>query len=489
MENKIDEQLIEISKLDFRPNGTGIEFIRMLLNTINNLELRLQIQSKKIEELLSLLKQNSSNSHKPPSSDIYKPPKPKPAFSKTEAEKKIKGGQKGHIGNTMQMVSNPNKYSLVSPEEKICTCCGKPLVTKKLQKSGVKRQVSDIPQMQDMEVTEYERGFIECCGQKYYGQFPREAVTNAQYGNRIKTLVVYLNVECHLSAGKIVELLRASYGVEMNEGTVCNIIKSCSAKMQKNYDYIKDLLKKADIVHLDETSIKVNGKKNWVHTASTKDATVVYVDESRSCKAHTNSQGYQPSQNQILIHDCWKSYISSYPYNEHALCNAHIIRELRAVIEDDKSPWASEMLEFLFLLYNRTEKGLSSLSNKAYYEKKYEAICQKGNKYETKATANGKQGIPKQTKARNLLDRMILYKKEILRFAFEENVPFTNNQAERDIRPIKGKQKVATHFRSKEGSQDYLKIHSIFSTIKKHGKNIMELLLQIWINPDNIVLA
>ena len=205
------------------------------------------------------------------------------------------------------------------------------------------------------------------------------------------------------------------------------------------------------------------------------------------CQAHSNPQGYKPHQDQILIHDCWKSYISSYPYNEHALCNAHIIRELRAVIEDDKSPWASEMLEFLFLLYNRTEKGLSSLSNKAYYEKKYEAICQKGNKYETKATANGKQGIPKQTKARNLLDRMILYKKEILRFAFEEKVPFTNNQAERDIRPIKGKQKVATHFRSKEGSQDYLKIHSIFSTIKKHGKNIMELLLQIWINPDNIV--
>jgi transposase len=459
----------------------------MLLNTINNLELRLQIQSKKNEELLSLLKQNSSNSHKPPSSDIYKPPKPKPAFSKTEAEKKIKGGQKGHIGNTMQMVSNPNKYSLVSPEEKICTCCGKPLVTKKLQKTGIKRQVSDIPKMPEIEVTEYERGYIECCGQKYYGQFPSEARTNAQYGNRIKTLVVYLNIVCQLSVGKIVELLQVCYGVEMNEGTVCNIVKSFSAKAQKNYEQIKDLLGEAGIVHLDETSIKVNGGKKWAHTACTKDVTVVYVDDSRSCQAHSNSQGYQPSQDQILIHDCWKPYFSTYPYNEHALCNAHIIRELRAVIENDKSPWANELLEFLLSLYTGTDKGLNTVNNKSYYQKKYEAICEKGNKYEVKATANGKQGVPKQTKARNLLDRMILYKKEILRFAFEENVPFTNNQAERDIRPIKGKQKVATHFRSLEGTQNYLKIHSICSTIKKQGKNIMEILHKILQNPDNIV--
>lgn len=118
---------------------------------------RLQLEN---QELRSLLKQNSSNSHKPPSSDIYKPPKPQPAFSKTDDEKKTKGGQIGHIGNTLQMVSNPNIYTLLLPEEKICTCCGKPLVNQKLQKSGVKRQVSDIPQMQDMEVTEYERGFI-----------------------------------------------------------------------------------------------------------------------------------------------------------------------------------------------------------------------------------------------------------------------------------------------------------------------------------------
>ena len=457
-----------------------------LLKKIESLEKKIALLILENAELKRQLNQNSSNSHMPPSSDMFKP-KPQPAFSKTEAEKKTIGGQIGHIGNTMQMVSNPNKYILLLPKEKICTCCKKPLSDKLLQKTGIKRQVSDIPEMKDIEVTEYERGYKECCGQKYYGQFPNEASTNTQYGYRIKTLVVYLNIKCHLSVGKIVELLQASYGVKMNEGTVCNIIKSFSEKGQKFYEHILDLLKKTSIVHLDETSIKVNGKKDWAHTASTNDLTIVYVDESRSCQAHTNPQGYQPPQNQILIHDCWKSYFSTYPENEHSLCNAHILRELLSIIENYKSPWASEMHKFLLRLYIRTDKGLSFIKNKSYYEKKYEEICKKGNKYESKATANGKQGVPKQTKARNLLDRMILHKNEILRFAFEENVPFTNNQAERDIRPIKGKQKVATHFRSLEGAQDYLKIHSIFSTIKKQGKNIIEIIHQIFKNPNDIV--
>ena len=274
-------------------------------------------------ELKRQLNQNSNNSHKPPSTDMYKP-NPKPAFPVEEKDKKKLGSQIGHIGKTLEMVAFPNKYFLISP--KTCACCGKVLKGCKIEKTGKKRQVVDIPKIVNSEAIEYEIGYAVCCGVKHYGKFPKNLKATTQYGNYIKAFVVYLSVHNNLSVEKIVSLLKTTFNVTMNGGTVCNILHDTKIKLGHQLEEIKLLLANSNLVHLDETSINIKGKNHWVHNVSTKNLTYQYVDESRGAKAHKTKGGYQPTAGQIIVHDCWKMYFTEYRDNPHVLCNAHIIR-------------------------------------------------------------------------------------------------------------------------------------------------------------------
>jgi transposase len=480
MENKIDEQLIEISKLDFRPNGTGIEFILKILTINKNLESQVQILTEEISELKRRLNQNSSNSHKPPSSDMFKP-NPKPAFEVADKDKKPIGGQKGHQGKTLSMVGIPDKKELIAPLK--CSCCGKDLKDTVLNKTGIKKQDFDIPRKVNFTVTEYEIGYVECCGVKHYGNFPENIKATTQYGNNIRSLVVYLSVENNLSMKKIVSFLKTQYNLSMNVGTVRNILKSTMSIFELQTEQIKASLSKCKLVHLDETSVNINSKNHWVHNVSTDKFTYLYVNESRGAKAHHSAAGYKPPVEQYIVHDCWKTYFTEYENNPHVLCNAHIIRELKSLIENDNRKWASNMLALLYDLYNQTKNGTIKIILKNHWIKKFKKICNQANKEEPLFTKSGRQGKTKQTRGRNLLIRLIKEQEAILRFAFEENIPFTNNQAERDIRPIKVKLKMATNFRSGGGAEAFLCIKSVFSTITKNGLNILDSILTILENP------
>ena len=229
-------------------------------------------------------------------------------------------------------------------------------------------------------VTEFEIGYAECCGKKHYGTFPPDVKAPTQYGNNIKAFVVLLSVQNNVSVEKISCLLKDVYSIRMSTGTICNILEKMRDNLEPQINKIKEVLSTEKLVHLDETSLNVLGKNYWLHVVSTGKITFQYLNKGRGADAHNCEAGFKPSPNQIIVHDCWKSYFTHYKDNPHVICNAHIIRELKGIIENYQTKWVSDMLEYLYELYYKTKNGsILVAKQKTYWIKKYNLITQQAN--------------------------------------------------------------------------------------------------------------
>jgi transposase len=178
----------------------------------------------------------------------------------------------------------------------------------------------------------------------------------------------------------------------------------------------------------------------------------------------------------ILVHDYWKAYYG-FTGNEHALCNAHLIRELRLAVEEGQG-WAQRVIEYLERLNREVDKGGGKLGNRRQAEVReaYRRLLRKADKECPKGEAKppGKRGREAKPKSRNLLERLMGREDEVLRFMTVKEVPFTNNQAERDLRMMKVQQKISGCFRSWEGAKIYCRIRSYISTCLKQGMTASE---------------
>ena len=255
--------------------------------------------------------------------------------------------------------------------------------------------------------------------------------------------------------------------------------KKCFQNLDEFETLIRETLISSQVLHCDETGMKVNGVRHWLHVASNGKYTCYFVHPKRGSKA-IDSMGILPEFNGVAVHDCWK------PYNnydcKHALCNAHLQRELIGIEENYNQQWAKEMNELLTEMKKYTDeckeqnKELDFEQIKAL-EKKFDTIVMKGieeNPPCLNPKKHGKRGKNPKTKARNLLDRFIEYKKQILRFLTDLKVPFENNQAERDIRMMKLQQKISGTFRTIRGAEAFCRIRAYISTIRKNGLNVLE---------------
>ena len=220
--------------------------------------------------------------------------------------------------------------------------------------------------------------------------------------------------------------------------------------------------------------MRVEAKLHWFHTASTSLFTYLFVHSKRGKAALNSSDSLLPNFKNWAVHDCWKSYFE-FQNCSHALCNAHILRELQSLRENG-SLWAAEMRELLLNLYNLSQKATLIVPDKKLWIEKYQLVCQKADEQEPKPIQS-KRGRAKNSKGRNLLNRLVEHLNGVLAFAFNEAVPFTNNQAERDIRCLKTKQKVATSFRTFEGAKHYARIQSFASTLRKHNMSVFQNLI------------
>jgi hypothetical protein len=265
----------------------------------------------------------------------------------------------------------------------------------------------------------------------------------------------------------------------MSPATVKCAENKCFNNIREVTDQIKQRLIKEDVIHCDETGIRVNGHNDWCHVASTDKLTYYFHHRSRGSEAMNDE--ILPEYRGIVVHDFWSSYFK-YPMCKHAMCNAHLRRELKGVHENFKQDWAQEMSKLLAETKNYIDE-VKEQGNEIKEEdvealkERYKRITMKGIKENPppiiSESQKGKKGRPRQSKAKNLLDRFIKYEEEILRFATDLKVPFENNQAERDLRMVRVQQKISGTFRTPQGADAFCRNRGYISTIMKNMMSVM----------------
>ena len=440
----------------------------------------LQARVAELERRLGL---NSSNSGKPPSSDgLGKPPREPRTRSLREASGKPSGGQKGHKGETLRQVAEPD--TTVDHYPDTCPSCGSALATATSIGYSV-RQVFDLPEPQPLLVTEHRAHTCRCghCSERTRAAFPADVTAPVQYGPRIVAMVVYLLHYQLLPEDRLAEAMADLFGVKLVAATIARMSRRCAERFQDFAGAVCALVKTAAVKHLDETGFRIGGKTQWLHVA----CTLWLVFYRVSPKRGSLLEGVTG----IVVHDHWKPYYTMEGVL-HALCNAHHLRELQALVEIEKEDWARRMQRHLRrachaanLARQRGQPLKPALV--ALVRRRYDAIAAAGMAFHAAqpplapnpATGTAKRrGRPQRRTGHNLLLRLTTRKDDVLRFLTDPAVPFTNNEAERDGRMMKVRQKISGGFRSQNGASDFAVIRSLIATAKKQGWNVLNTLTQ-----------
>lgn len=437
---------------------------------IIELSKQLELLTQKVKELESRLGQNSQNSSLPPSSDGLKK---RPAFTRRLGRKT--GGQVGHQGKTLQMVATPDFV-----EEHAATVCSCGTCLAQVEKQTIeKRQIFDLPEPK-LEITEHrlQSCTCPCCGKINIGEFPADVNARAQYGQGVKAFTVLLATDYKMPLANISQLFHDLFGYELNESTSLNAQAACGEALEESEGVIRQKLLDSPVNHFDETGLRVQGKLHWLHVCSNSLYTYLFVHANRGAKALEYKVSVLPHYEGWAIHDFWRSYLN-YPKCKHGVCGAHLLRELEG-LKERGSQWAKRMQDLLLYAYEKSEQGRAVVPDFSLICRQYERICQQGEQEEPPPEQRFKGKKPKKTKGRNLLERFVNYKDAVLAFAQYAQVPFTNNQAERDLRPAKVKQKVAGCFRTFNGAAFYARICSFVSTARKHQCNVFKELIAVF---------
>jgi len=309
-------------------------------------------------------------------------------------------------------------------------------------------------------------------GNRYVASFPSHVTKVIQYGSGIKSNAVYMSNLQMVSLDRIEENFKDQFNIKLSDSSVYNFSLELYQKLSKWDDLMISKLITEELLHADETGINVNADKHWLHALCNKKLTWFYVHKNLGKEA-MDQMGVLPFFKGYLCHDHWKAYFMY--FCTHVLCNAHHLRELTYIEEEENQKWAKKMKEFLLALNKEVnEKGgkLSSKRQKCVI-KSYQAILKNGeSECPVNISKKGKRGKTAQSKTRNLLDRFKDYETEILGFMKKKLKPFTNNQGENDLRMTKVKLKVSGCFRSLNGAQIFARIRGFINTCKKNDINV-----------------
>lgn len=454
------------------------EEVKRLTQENQELRERLTAAEATIKQLVELLGQNSRNSHWPSSRDKSRR-KSKSLRSKSERKA---GGQEGHEGHTLAFNPEPDVTQRHRPTE--CEHCQASLAAEIAASEVAKRQVLDLPPLRYI-TTEHQVETVLCpnCGQATSGEFPAGVTHPVQYGSQVKRLAVYLRTEQLIPYERARQLLADVFGLPVSAGSLQNFVEAAAVAVEPASEAIKEAVMEAEVGHADETGFYINGQRHWLHTVSTKELTYYEPHANRGQKA-TDEIGILPQFRGTLVHDAWATYFK-YQLLLHALCNAHHLRDLTAIVENDQQQWAALMIACLLsakqLVDEAKQAGETELPADCLerIHQIYDAIVWLGleeNPWPVSHSPPGKRRRRKKTKARNLVERFDQHKAAILRFVHDFKVPFDNNLAEQDIRMMKVQQKISGCFRSWEGAQQFCRLRGYISTIRKQGLNVWEAL-------------
>ncbi len=450
---------------------------------------KLRTQNTKLQEELCALRQevqelqrrlglNSSNSGKPPSSDgLAKPPAAPRTRSQRRPSGKRPGGQRGHRGTTLRQSASPQRT--VSHLPASCAQCGAALSAADIVGEPQRRQVFELPPPPPLEVTEHQAQACRCgqCGSVTRAVFPAGVNAPAQYGERLAATAVYLQNTQLLPEQRLAEVFADLFGVQLCSASLAGMTRKAAQRWQACTEQIRDLLVNADgVKHLDETGMRINGRTQWLHVLSTAGLTFYRTSERRGSLL-AGLRG-------LLVHDHWAPYFTLQGV-QHALCHAHHLRELEAVAHLDGAAWAGRLQRLL----QRANRVMHSVRQRAIplprsllmrLERRYDQVLEAAlAEYAAQPPLpSGRRGRPKRCKGHNLALRLERRRAEALRFLHDAKVPFTNNQAEQDLRMMKLRMKISGSFRSTQGAADFAILRSVLSTARKQGLNRIETLAQ-----------
>jgi transposase len=442
----------------------------------------------RIDELERRLGLNSANSGKPPSSDgLKKPARKKRTMSLRESSKRPSGGQPGHPGETLRPVPDPTH--VVEHYPSACQHCAEPFsVQNSLDYQA--RQVFDLPPPPPLDVTEHRAHRCECaqCGASTRAEFPDGVTAPVQYGPRLMGIVVYLLHAQFIPEDRLVELMADLFGVKLAAATLASFSTRCAQRFQGFVASVCEAVKTAAVKHLDETGFRIGKQLHWLHVATTEWLTVYRFSPKRGSLL----EGLRG----ICVHDHWKPYYTLEGV-VHALCNAHHLRELKALVEFEQESWARRLQRLLRrachavnLARARGEPLPPRLVKR--FQRHYDAIVAEGLAFHEalpplppKRVGGGKpRGRPRRRTGHNLLLRLQTRREDVLRFLTDPRVPFTNNLAEQALRMMKLRQKISGGFRCEQGAATFATLRSLIATAKKQGWNVIEVFTQ---SPDSLL--
>lgn len=443
---------------------------------------RIERAEARLNELENQQRKDSRNSSKPPSGDGFKQ-RTKSLRKKSE---RPSGGQSGHPGSTLEWCEAVDE--VVQHSVEACESCGTSLSAVAVI-DYERRQVHELPPLR-LQVIEHQAE-IKCCAQCAWhtrGQFPAEVTSPAQYGSGLKGLMVSLMDTQLLPSARTCEVLSEVLKCQISEGTLYNVRAQCFERLAPVEAQIKERIMTSAVMHCDETGLRVNSKLWWLHVASTACLTYYFVHPKRGQKA-INEMAILPTFKGISVHDGWQSY---FRYDcLHSLCNAHHLRELRFITERYEQPWAAEMTTLLVEMKTAVDDAKSnpdtSLSRpqRIKFERRYRDLLADGFKANPPPPVDQslpkKRGRVKQSPPKNLLDRLQAHQSAVLAFMHNFQVPFDNNQAERDVRMMKLKQKISGCFRSPAGAQQFGRIRGYVSTLRKQGLSVLNALTSVFL--------
>ena len=408
--------------------------------------------------------------------------KPARMSSLRESSGKKPGGQKGHEGETLRQSAEPDVIIDYFPL--ICSGCGGAL-TPGMASDHATRQVHDLPKPRPLVVTEHRAHICQCAG--FYGRtrgvFPEGINAPVQYGPLIAAVAIYLLHQQLLPQKRLVALANDVFGVRTAGATLEGMSRACAARLKGFAETVRGLVTEAPVKHMDETGLRISGKTQWLHVACT-----VMLTFYRTCAKRGSLLAGVAG---IVVHDHWKPYYTMSGVL-HALCNAHHLRELKALVEIEKEDWARQIQRLLRLACHAAnlarQRGVPLKPGLiACMERRFDAIVAAGLAFHENQTplarAPAKRGgktrgrAPRRT-GHNLLLRFLTRRDDTLRFLRDPAVPFTNNQAERDLRMMKLRMKISGGFRSIEGAVEFATIRGFLSTARKQGWNIIDALRQ-----------
>lgn len=435
----------------------------------------MQRLSAQLAELQARLAKDSHNSHKPPSSDGLKK-----TTSLRSASGKAPGGQAGHKGSGLKRASVADTVIEHQLPER-CACGARLVAVPAVER----RQVFDIPVAQ-FEVTEHRIWQARCgCGREHQSLFPEGVSQWVQYGPNVKALAVHLAHGQLLPLHRTAQLIEQVFGVPLSAATVHAWIGEAAQRLAGEVARIGQALVATPVAHADESGLRVEAKLHWLHTLASPTLTWYGVHPKRGAPA-MRAHDLLPRRTGVLVHDCWKPYW--HMPGEHALCNAHLIRELTFLHESTGQSWPRRMIRHLTRARDHCEAARrarhSELSHrlKRRIERRYEAILAQARAcHPPQIRTHHKRGRIKQSEAFNLIRRLTEHASAVLKFVSNLAVPFTNNLGERAIRMPKVKQKISGSFRSLQGAQNFCAIRAYLDSLHKQGHNLFHALRMTFI--------